>query len=153
VLFFRLLPPLSPERRVQRLLMLCLRDLRALLAGRRRFSQEAWLGLTARRLAAMPAQATLEEEAELLAALSVGEASIALLAVVDSVAARDTLACALASLARANASEAHHSFVRFAAAQRAWCPPRNEGFVDAASQATLVADALRRHGSFFAREV
>ena len=80
VIFFRLLPPLSPQRRTQRLLMLTLRDLRRLLCGRCRFSQGAWLGLTSRRLAAMPEQATLEEEAELLAALSVGEAASACLA-------------------------------------------------------------------------
>jgi len=152
VLFFRLLPPLSPERRVQRLLMLCLRDLRALLAGRRRFSQETWLDLASRRLAAMPAQATLEEEAELLATLSVGEESIALLAVVDSVEARDTLHCALANLAKANAAEAHEGFVRFAAAHSEWRLPRKERGVDAASQAILIADALKRHGRFFARE-
>jgi len=152
VLFFRLLPPLSPERRVQRLLMLCLRDLRALLAGRRRFSQDAWLDLTSRRLAAMPAQATLEEEAELLAALSVGDASIALHAAPGAAEARDTLDCAMASLAKANAAQAHQGFDRFAAAQSEWRPERNERGVDAASQATLIADALRRHGPFFARE-
>jgi len=126
--------------------------LRALLAGRRRFSREAWLDLTSRRLAAMPAQATLEEEAELLAALSAGEASIALLADLGPVEARDTLARAMASLAKTNAAEAHEGFVRFAAAQSDWRPPRNERSVDAASQATLIADALRRHGPFFARE-
>ena len=152
VLFFRLLPPLSPERRVQRLLMLCLRDLRALLSGRQRFSREAWLDLTSRRLVAMPAQATLEEEAELLAALSVGEAFIALHAAQAPVEARDTLAFAMASLARANAAEAHEGFVQFAAAQIDWRPPRNGRSVDAASQATLIADALRRHGPFFTRD-
>ena len=37
------------------------------LSGDRRFSQEAWLGLLSQRLAALPGEATLEEEAELLA--------------------------------------------------------------------------------------
>ena len=43
-------------------------------------SQDAWLGLVSARLAAMPSEASLEQEAKLLATLSVGEAAIALLA-------------------------------------------------------------------------
>ena len=152
VMLFRLLPPLPPQRRIQRLLLLTLRDLRRLLAGRRRFSSDAWLDLTSRRLAAMPEQATLEDEAELLAALSVGEASIALLAAPDAVEARDTLDRALACLAKANATEAHVDFVRFVAAQSEPRPAPSEPGTDAAAQATLIADALRRHGPFFSRE-
>ena len=100
----------------------------------------------------MPEQATLEEEAELLAALSVGEASITLLAAPDAVEARETLDRALASLAMANTAEAHEDFVRFAAEQNERRPAYGERGTDAAAQATLIADALRRHRPFFSRE-
>ncbi len=152
VLFFRLLPPLSPERRTQRLLMLTLRDLRRLVGGRRHFSQDAWLGLLSQRIAALPKQATLEEAAELLAALSVGQASIALLQVMPTSPARDTLNRALEYLAEANTAEAHGALVRFAAAQGNRPAADGERAVDAAAQATVIADALQRHGPFFSRE-
>ena len=153
VLFFRLLPPLSPERRVQRLLMLTLRDLRALLVARRRFSQESWLGLLSQRLAAMPGQATLEEEAELLAALSVGQASIALLEVIPTSPVRGALDRALECLAAANPAEARHALVRFASAQsHRRTDDDGERAIDSAAQATVIADALQRHGRFFSRE-
>ena len=152
VMFFRLLPPLPPQRRIERLLMLTLRDLRALLGGRRRFSHDAWLDLTSRRLAAMPEQATLEEEAELLAALSVGEACIGLLAASDALEVRATVDRALAWLAVGNAAQAHEDLVRFATAHSSRPSGLGERGTEAAAQATLIADALRRHGPFFSRE-
>jgi len=148
-LFFRLLPPLSPQRRTQRLLMLTLRDLRGLLLGQRRFSQDDWRGLLSHRLAAMPKQATLEDEAELLAALSVGEACITLIATPPTSVARNTLDRALACLAHAQVVEAHDALARFAAAQVDRQPDRDTPGIDAAIQATLIADALQRHGRFF----
>ena len=152
VMFFRLLPPVPPQRRIERLLMLTLRDLRALLGGRRRFSHDTWLDLTSRRLAAMPEQATLEEEAELLAALSVGENCIGLLAASDALEVRATVDRALAWLAVGNAAQAHEDLVRFATAHSAPPSGLGERGTDAAAQATLIADALRRHGPFFSRE-
>ena len=151
VVFFRLLPPLPPERRIQRLLMLSLRDLRRLLARRRRSSQAAWLDLMSRRLAALPDQATLEEEAELLAALSVGQACIALLRAPATCTARDALERAMACLAEANTAQALARFVRFAAAQSERQAVGERG-ADAAVQATLIADALKRHERFFSRK-
>jgi len=152
VLLFQLLPPLSPERRTRRLLMLTLRDLRGLLGGRRCFSQEGWLGLLSQRLAAMPRQATLEDEAELLAALSIGQASIALLQMMPTVPARDTLDRALMCLAEANTAEARDALVRFAAAQGNRHAGTGAPAIDAAAQATIIADALQRHARFFSRE-
>ncbi len=151
VILFRLLPPLSPQRRIQRLLKLSLRDLRRLLGKRRRFSEDAWLGLLSRRLAAMPAQATLEQEAQLLAALSVGQASIALLVAPRAAEARETLDRALSCLAKANTAEAHEAFVSFAAAHSDSQAAGGERSADAAAQATLIADALNRHARFFSR--
>ena len=117
VMFFRLLPPLPPQRRTQRLLMLTLRDLRGLLGGRRRFSQDAWLEpyfAAARRHARA---GNPREEAQLLAALSVGQASISLLARARSPRRATRLARALACLAEANTAHAREDLVRFAAAQ------------------------------------
>ena len=150
-ILFRLLPPLPPERRTQRLLMLTLRDLRGLLRGRRRFSQDAWLGLLSQRLAVMPKESTLEEEAELLAALSVGQASVALRATRWRSTERATLDRALACLAEAKVAEAHDGLVRFAAAQSERPAASGERGIDAAVQATLIAGALQRHGPFFSQ--
>jgi len=151
VLFFRLLPPLPPQRRTQRLLVLTLRDLRRLLRGHRRFSQDVWLGLLSQRLAAMPKQATLEEEAELLAMLSVGQASIALLAAGPTFPEHDTLADALACLAEGTISAARDGLARFAGAQNGRRAVAGQSEIDAAVQATLIADAVQRHAAFFSR--
>jgi uncharacterized membrane protein YccC len=71
-LSMRLLPPLPPARRTRRLLALTLQDLRRLATGQERVDTAAWISVVSQRLAIMPAQATLEQEAELLAGLSVG---------------------------------------------------------------------------------
>ena len=153
VFSFLLLPPLSPERRTKRLLRLTLRDLRGLLRGTRRFSEHSWLGLVSQRLAAMPKGATLEEEAELLATLSVGQASIALSAASNAtLTERETLDRALALLAQTNVPAAHDGLVRFATAQsKRQVADGRRGF-DAGAEATVIADALRRHEAFFSRE-
>jgi uncharacterized membrane protein YccC len=76
LLSFRLLPPLSPAYRTRRLLVLTLRDLRRLAAGRR---YDDWEGHIGGRLLAMPdATVTPLERARLLAALSVGSEIIRL---------------------------------------------------------------------------
>jgi uncharacterized membrane protein YccC len=150
----RLIPPLTPAKRTQRLLTLTLRDLRRLVSRRRRFSHDEWLGLVSRRLAAMPQQATLEEQAELLAALSIGEASIALLGTQPHRSPGDTVDQAFARLASANVAEAHAALIRFAAQQPQAGPAEDHRRVyaaDAAVQATLIADALARHPIFFSQ--
>jgi len=70
-LAFRLLPPLSPAQRIQRLLILTLRDLRRLMRGSIPPAHE-WESRIHDRLAAMPEQAEPLERAELLAALLMG---------------------------------------------------------------------------------
>jgi uncharacterized membrane protein YccC len=145
VMFFRLIPPLTPQYRARRLLGLSLRDLRELARGHRCVSKEAWLGLLTARLAALPEQATEEQAAELLVTLSVGDAAIALLALRG--AEDKPLRRALAYVSDAKVAEAHEAFVRFASEQS----PTREGSrgADAAVEATLIADALQRHPRFF----
>ena len=148
--FFRLIPPLSPQRRTERLLRFTLQDLRALIGGRRRFTASAWLDRVAARLAAMPEQAGLEEVAELLATLSVGEAALALLAAHsnDATRLRKWLDCAFVPLAAGRVAASHDAFVRLAASPIE-VPPAGNCAVDVSVQATLIADALQRHGRFF----
>jgi uncharacterized membrane protein YccC len=69
---FRLLPPLPPAMRARRLLMLSLRDLRRLAAGRVRWRSEDWKTLNYSRLAVLPVEAQPLQRAQLLAALSLG---------------------------------------------------------------------------------
>ena len=149
-LSMRLLPPLPPARRTRRLLALTLQDLRRLVAGRERVDTGAWVSVVSQRLAAMPAQATLEQEAELLAGLSVGEASIALLEIRPQAPGGDALGQAFACLAGRDVSGTREWLARFCVQQ-----PEGSTFealrgIRAAVEATLIADALTRHGRFFA---
>jgi uncharacterized membrane protein YccC len=105
-----LLPPLPPARRIQRLLMLTLRDLRGLLVGRRRFTQQIWLRLVSNRLAVLPVQASLEQEAQLVAALSAGEAAITLRGVRHYPSAGRTLDATVQATLIADALHRHPRF-------------------------------------------
>jgi uncharacterized membrane protein YccC len=149
-IFMRLLPPLPSARRIRRLLALTLRDLRRLTVRHTRFEQEAWIGLVSQRLAVMPEQASLEQEAELLAGLSVGEASIKLLEARPHLPGSDALDRAFVCLAEANVAGARDWLARFCAAQPGCASPEAQRGMYAAVQATLIADALTRHADFFA---
>jgi uncharacterized membrane protein YccC len=148
--FLRLLPPLPPARRIQRLLALTLRDLRRLVVLRPRFETGAWIGLASQRLAAMPQQATLDQEAQLLAGLSVGEASIALLEARPHLPGSDALDHAFACLAEANVAGTREWLNRFCAEQPGGVTAEAQRGMHAAAQASLIADALTRHAGFFA---
>jgi hypothetical protein len=146
-----LVPPLPAAKRIQRLLALTIRDLRGLLAGRRRFTQAVWVRLVSQRLAIMPMQASLEETAQLLAALSVGEATIALLGARRQVSAGRALDQAFADLAEANIVAAREELTRFGAQQFAHAGVEPQREMQAAVQATLIADALDEHPRFFSQ--
>ena len=150
-LSIRLLPPLSPAKRIQRLLALTLRDVQRVLSRRRRFAPDVWVGRISRRLAVMPKSATLEEQAELLAALSVGQAAITLLQLRPYLLNREALDRACAGLAKGHVVAAHESLTRFSAEQTQGTPVGGARGTSAAIQATLIADALLRHPSFFAQ--
>jgi uncharacterized membrane protein YccC len=148
--FLRLLPPLPPARRIQRLLALTLRDLRRLVVLRTRFETGAWIGLASQRLAAMPQQATLDQEAQLLAGLSVGEASIALLEARPHLPGSDALGHAFACLAEANVAGTREWLSRFCAEQPGGATAEAQRGMHAVVRASLIADALTRHAGFFA---
>ncbi len=146
-----LLPPLPPAQRIQRLLILTLRDLRGLLVGHRRFTQQMWVRLVCNRLSVLPVQASLEQEAQLVAALSAGEAAITLRGARPYPSAGRTLDQAFAELAEANVAAAHERLTRFSAHQVREAEVEPQRALQAAVQATLIADALDRHPRFFSR--
>jgi uncharacterized membrane protein YccC len=146
-----LVPPLPAAKRIQRLLVLTLRDLRGLLVGRRRFTQAVWVRLVSQRLAAMPMQASLEETAQLLAVLSVGEATIALLGARRDVSASCALDRAFAELAQAKVVAAREKLARFSALQPAQAEVDHQRAMQATVHVTLIADALDGHPRFFSQ--
>jgi uncharacterized membrane protein YccC len=148
--FMQLLPSLPPARRIRRLLALTLRDLRRVAAQYRQLEKGAWISVVSQRLAAMPEQATLEQEAELLAGLSVGEATIGLLEVRLHLPGRDALDQAFECLAGANVAGAREWLARFCVQQAEAATAEPQRGMHAAVQATLIADALTRHARFFA---
>jgi uncharacterized membrane protein YccC len=146
-----LVPPLPAAKRIQRLLALTLRDLRWLLVGRRRFTESEWVRVVSQRLAVMPMQASLEDTAQLLAALSVGEATIALLGARRDVSANGALDQAFAELAEADVVAAREKLTWFSTYQSARAQVEPGHALQAAVQAALIADALGRHPHFFSQ--
>lgn len=145
--FMRLIPPLSPATRVRRLLALTLRDLRQMLKGRRRFTRDRWIALVSQRLAALPLQASFDEQTQLLAALSVGEASIVLASYTGSPGG-DEIDQAFARLADGDIAAARAALTHFCSArvQAAASYRAPDVFV---IEATLICDALARHPEYF----
>ena len=99
----------------------------------------------------MPMEASLEETAQLLAVLSVGEATIALLGAGRDVSASGTLDQAFAELAEADVVAARARLTRFSAHQSAHAEVEPQRAMQAAVQATLIADALDGHPHFFSQ--
>jgi uncharacterized membrane protein YccC len=152
-----LLPPPSPVFRIARLLALTRRDLRRLATRRRWLSRADWISLVSWRIEAMPdAESSPQALAELLAALSVGEAVIWLRDTRPLLARPERLSHALAALAAGDLASARHWFNHLGAAQSDGIA--GEGAFDgrsaprlrASASATLIIEALRRHAAFFA---
>jgi uncharacterized membrane protein YccC len=147
-LSFRLLPPLSPAFRSARLLVLTLRDLRRLAAGR---TIGDWQGHVRDRLAVMPNEATPLQRAQLLAALSVGSEIIRLRRlthgldldaefdpVPTSVSQGDT-AIAIAHLARLDAALAASTGIE----------PEAQTAMRARASVVALSEALNEHALYF----
>ena len=142
---FRLMPPLSPAFRTRRLLTLTLRDLRRLALSRR---QRDWEDYAYARLAVMPEQATPLQRAQLLAALSVGIGITRVRPLAHRLDLGANLEIALASLARADSTNATAGLVSLdaALAERAITEP--EASYGRGSILTLT-EALTQHASYF----
>ncbi len=148
--FLRLIPPLGAKRRTVRLLKLTLRDLRRLSVRRRWPDHAVWLDHVSHRLAALPAEASLEEAARLLAALSAGEAVITLRNGRARLADGEALDRALACLAAADLDGTWRALADFST-QQAETPAHAEREpMRARAAAAVISEALTRHAAFFA---
>jgi uncharacterized membrane protein YccC len=101
---FRLMPPLSPAFRAERLLALTLRDLRRIASDAVLLSQDRWEDRVYSRLAALPDGAEPLQSAQLIAAMSVGTGVIKLRSSVPQLGLGLELDSALADLAEGHST-------------------------------------------------
>ena len=141
---FRLVPALSPEYRVQRLLELTRRDLRSLASREAPQNSADWEGLTHARLATLPPQATPAQRRDLLAALLVGTEIIRL----RRLAPGPDFADALAALSRGDSADAT---TRLAQIDRRLALRSDGDPVSLRARASILAitEALSRHTAYF----
>jgi hypothetical protein len=128
-----------------------LRDLRHLAIGR---DQGDWEGLLYGRLAAMPAQATPLQHAELLAALSVGCEVIQLRQIVRHLGRGPELDPAISALAEGDSTRAIALLARLdgvLAADAAGGPPR-QAIVRARGGILALSEVLAKHAAYFDAE-
>jgi uncharacterized membrane protein YccC len=147
-LWMALLPAIPATWQTQRLLALSVRDLRRLAARRRWLSRADWTSLISCRLAGMPTTATQEQLAQLVAALSSGEAVIQLRDWRRTFVATDDMDRALAALSTGNIPSTRYWLARFVAMLS-----ESKGSLAALrgqAAASVIADALARHSTFFA---
>ena len=146
----RVIPPVPADWRIRRLLSLTLRDLSRLAAGRRRPDESHWIGHVSSRLAALPQQATLEQGAQLLAALSAGLAVIRLRAMRQRLADPSALDHALGCLATGDIAGARDWLAWFLARPVAGDGDAAPDEAHARAAAAVIREILGRHGGFFA---
>jgi uncharacterized membrane protein YccC len=149
----RVIPPVPAGQRIRRLLSLTLRDLSRLAVGRRWLDESRWIGHVSSRLAAMPTEATNDQGAQLLAALSAGQVVIRLRGMRQRLADPAPLDHALGCLAAADVAGARDWLARFLAR-----PSTGDGFappdeIHARAAAAVLQEILDRHGRFFAMAV
>ncbi|WIM13610.1 FUSC family protein [Enhydrobacter sp.] len=149
-LALRLVPPLSPAYRVERLLARALRDTRRLAVARRGPNRGAWTTLMSERLAALPAETSPEQGARLVAALSVGDSIIFLRRPHRTLDARATLDRALADFAAGNAQAARDRLYAFEQFHAAGGGEATTEQLRCRVAARVIADAIDRHRNFFA---
>ena len=147
-LSYRLLPPLSPEYRTRRLLLLALRDLRHLAMGR---EQRDWEGLAYGRLSAMPAEATPLQRAQLLVALSAGCEIIQLRKIARPLALSPDLDSALAALAEGRSAKAIARLSSLDAGLAAIAPgePPKQVVLRGRSSVLALSQTLVEHAAYF----
>jgi uncharacterized membrane protein YccC len=149
-LWMALLPAIPATWQTQRLLALSVRDLRRLAVRRRWLGRADWTSLISCRLAAMPTTATQEQLAQLVAALSSGEAVIQLRDWRGTFIGTDHLDCALAALSAGNVPGAHYWLAKFVAMLSEGEAPASLAALRGQAAASVIADAFARHSAFFA---
>jgi uncharacterized membrane protein YccC len=152
-LSFRLLPPLSPAQRAERLLAFTMRDQRRLATNPHLHTPENWEGRMYSRLAAVPDAAEPLQRARLIAALPVGTAILHLRRIAPQLGLGAELDRALVAFAQgltaAASAELDELDRRLAAvADAGW---HTSVAVRARGRILLIRDALGEHGTYFDR--
>jgi uncharacterized membrane protein YccC len=150
-LSFRLLPPLAPSLRTDRLLALTLRDLRRVAADSVRRAPDDWQGRMYSRLEALPDQAEPLLRAQLIAALSVGTDIIHLRRIASQLGLGLELYSALAPLAQGNsaAATARLTALDQCLASRNEADPQTSHVLRERGRILAICDALVRHRAYF----
>jgi len=151
-LSFRLLPPLSPAVRTERLLAFALRDLRR-LATNPHLHAEDWESRMYGRLAAVPDAAGPLQRAHLMAALSVGTAILHLRRIAPQLGLGTELDLALVAFAQGTTAAASAGLGELdrrlaAVADAGW---HTSLAARARGRILLIRDALGQHGAYFDR--
>lgn len=135
-LFFVVMPVIEPEVRARRLLALSLRDFRSLARGERPAAPARWTELLARRIEALPPQATSEQAGGLMALLALGRAVLSLLRALPGEAERGVLSQALGALAAGQLASARVAFGALS---------RMPAQMHVRTQVTVILDAMESH--------
>jgi uncharacterized membrane protein YccC len=150
-LSFRLVPPLSPALRTERLLALSLRDLRRLATAAVQRLRDDWEGRMYSRLAALPDQAEPLQRAQLVAALSIGTDIIQLRRIAHQPGVVSELDRALKALAQGNSAAATERLIaldqRLASFNEA--DPQTCIVLRERGRVLAICDALVRHRAYF----
>jgi len=149
-LSFRLVPPLTSRFRTRRLLMLALRDVRAIASARRVENPEELEQRMYARLWALPEEAEPLQRGRLLAALSVGAEILRLRRACAQLGLTPELDRALAALAegRSTAETGLVQLDRLAAA-RDGGPESSSVVLRARSSVLTIVEAITQHPSYF----
>jgi uncharacterized membrane protein YccC len=150
-LSFRLLPPLSPAFRVERLLELTLRDLRRLATANVGRLPADWEGRIYKRLVAMPDEAEPLQRAQLLTALSLGSEIIELRRVAPQLGLASDLDAALEPFAQGNSAAAVARLERLdrRLASLTESDPQTLLILHERARILLICDALMQHRAYF----
>jgi len=145
-LAFRLIPPLSPAYRTQRLLDLALGDLRRLLHRRAAPSVHAWDSRGISRLSAMPDSAEPLQRAQMLAVILVGAEIIRLRRVARRFGLDAPLDAGLARLAHGDVAFAIDDLARLDRRLEEW---QTLAAVRARARILAISGALAQHPAHF----
>jgi uncharacterized membrane protein YccC len=150
-LSFRLLPPLSPAFRVERLLELTLRDLRRLATANVGRLPADWEGHIYKRLVAMPDEAEPLQRGRLITALSLGPEIIKLRRVAPQLGLASDLDAALKPFAQGNSAAAVAQLERLD--RRLASPTESDRptslILRERARILLICDALIEHRAYF----
>jgi len=150
-LSFRLLPPLSPAKRSERLLALTLRDLHSLATATVQRPPDDWENRIYSRLTALPDQAEPVQRARLLTALSVGTGIIHLRRIAPQLGLVPELDSAFEAFAQGNSIAATARLTaldqRLAVLRQE--EPQTSLVQRARGRVLAICDALVRHRPYF----